>query len=72
MARVDTPGSAVSYPGTIEIILRAARLGLFTAAEAELLIAQARTHTTSPLLSIQDSNPAGGIGQARSPSQPSR
>jgi hypothetical protein len=65
MARIEFPDSAVAYPGTVEIILRAARLGLFTPAEAELLIAKARTHTTSPPLSIHDSNPTAGIGHAR-------
>jgi hypothetical protein len=67
MALVDIPGGAGSCSGTVEIILRATRLGLFTAAEAGVLIDRVRRpYTTSPLLAIQDSNPAGGIGQAGS------
>lgn len=66
MALVDVAESAGSYRGTVEIILRAARLGLFTAAEAGLLIDRVRPHTTRPLVSIQDSNPAGGIGKVGS------
>jgi hypothetical protein len=73
MTLVDIPGSAGSCSGTVEIILRATRLGLFTAAEAGVLIDRVRPHTTSPLLSIQDSNPAGGIGQTGSfPNGPDR
>jgi len=73
MALVDIPGSAASYPGTVEIILRAARLGLFTAAEAGLLIDRARTHATTPELSIQDTNRAGVAGHSgRLPASPDR
>jgi hypothetical protein len=66
MVLVDIPGSAGTYPGTVEIILRATGLGLFTAAEAELLIDRARTHTT-PILSIQDSNRAGVAARSGEP-----
>jgi hypothetical protein len=73
MALVDIPGSAESYSGTVEIILRATRLGLFTAAEAGVLIDRLRPHATSPLRSIQDSNPARGIGPVGSlPVSPDR
>ncbi len=68
MVLVDIPGSAGTYPGTVEIILRATGLGLFTAAEAELLIARARTHITTPILSIQDSNRAGVAARSGEPS----
>jgi hypothetical protein len=64
MALVDIPGSAGTCPGTVEIILRAARLGLFTATEAGLLIDRVRPHTTTSTMSILDSNPADGSGQA--------
>ena len=73
MVFVDIPGSAGTYPGTVEIILRATRLGLFTVAEARLLIDRARVHTTTPAMSIQDSNPAGSSGQTESlPIRPDR
>ena len=73
MARVDIPGSAGTYPGTVEIILRATRLGLFTAAEAQLLIDQARVHTITPTMSIQDNDRAGIAGQLGSlPVSPDR
>jgi hypothetical protein len=64
MALVDIAGSAGTYPGTVEIILRATRLGLFTAAEAQLLIDRVHPHTTTPILSIQDGYPVGVAGQA--------
>jgi hypothetical protein len=64
MALVGIPGSAESFSGTVEIILRATRLELFTAAEAEVLIDRVRPHIASTLLPIQDSHPAGGVGQA--------
>ena len=66
MVFVDIPGSAGTYPGTVEIILRATRLGLFTVAEARLLIDRARVHTTTPAMSIQDNNRAGVAGQTGS------
>ncbi|HET9140394.1 hypothetical protein [Actinophytocola sp.] len=47
MALVDVPGNGKSDSGAIEIILRAARLGLFTAAEARLLIDRIRQHTAA-------------------------
>jgi hypothetical protein len=73
MTLVDIPGSAESYPGTVELILRATRLGLFTAAEAGLLIDRARTHTITPELSIQDTNRAGVAGHSGSlPASPDR
>jgi hypothetical protein len=73
MALVDIPGSAESYPGTVEIILRATRLGLFTAAEAGLMIDRIRPHTTTPPMSIQDSSPTGVGGQMGSrPISPNR
>lgn len=64
MALVDIPGSAGTCSGTVEIILRAARLGLLTAAEAGQLIDRVRPHTTTPAMSIQDDNPTalGGHG----------
>jgi hypothetical protein len=39
-------------------------LGLFTAAEAQLLIDRVHPHTTTPILSIQDGYPVGVAGQA--------
>jgi hypothetical protein len=74
MALVDIPGSAGTCPGTVEIILRATRLGLFTAAEAGVLIDRIRPHTTPPpTLSIQDNNRAGAAGPAGShPISPDR
>jgi hypothetical protein len=72
MALVDIPDSAGSHAGTVEIILRAARLGLFTAAEAGLLIDQVRPRTTTPTLSIQDNLQAGVAGQAGGTSHQSR
>lgn len=63
MTLVDA-GSAGTYSGTVEIILRAARLGLLTAAEARLLIDRVRPPTSTPTLSIQDNNRAGLAGQA--------
>jgi hypothetical protein len=73
MARVDTPGSAGTCLGTVEIILRATRLGLFTAAEAGLLIDRVRHHTTTPAMSIQDSSQIALGGQTRSlPISPDR
>ena len=74
MALVDLPGSTRTCPGTVEIILRATRLGFFTAAEAQLLIDRIRPHTTTPpALSIQDNNRAGAAGPAGSlPISPDR
>jgi hypothetical protein len=72
MAFVDIPGSAESYSGTVEIILRATRLGFFTAAEAGVLIDRVRPRTTTPTLSIQDDNRAGVAGQAGSLISPDR
>lgn len=64
MAHIDVPGRAGTYAGTVEIILRAFRLGLLTAAEARTLIAQIRPHGTASLVSIQDGGPAGVGGQS--------
>lgn len=66
MALVDIPGGAGTYPGTVEIILRATRLGLFTAAEAQRLIDRVHPHTTTPSLSILDSYPTQLGGQTGS------
>lgn len=67
MVLVDIPGRAGTCPGTVEIILRAVRLGLFTPAEAGLLIDRIRPRTTTtPTLSIQDNNRAGATGPAGS------
>jgi hypothetical protein len=65
MALVDVPGSAEFHPSTVAIILRAARLGLFTTAEAGLLIDRVHAHTITLPLSIQDSN-STGAGQTGS------
>src|SRR5256885_11969027 len=70
MAFVDIPGGAGTYRGTVEIILRAVRLGLFTAAEARTLIDPVRLDTTASLVSIQDNSRAGLVGR-REPSRPS-
>ena len=74
MALVDISGSAESYSRTVEIILRATRLGLFTAAEAGVLIDRIRPRTaTTPTLSIQDNNRTGVAGPAGSlPISPDR
>ena len=73
MVLVDIRGSAGTCPGTVEIILRATWLGLFTAAEAGLLIDRVRPPTTALSLSIQDSNSAGVAGQMGSlPISPDR
>jgi hypothetical protein len=64
MTLVDIAGSAESHPSTVAIILRAARLGLFTDAEAGLLIDRVRPPASTPTLSIQDNNRAGLAGQA--------
>lgn len=63
MALVDFPDNKASDPGAVEIILRAARLGLFTAGEAGLLIDRVRPHPTTPQLSIEDGRPAGPGGR---------
>src|SRR5256885_8091873 len=68
MAFVDIPGGAGTYRGTVEIILRAVRLGLFTAAEARTLIDPVRLDTTASLVSIQDNSRAGLVGR-REPSR---
>lgn len=60
----DGRAIAGSHPGTVEIILRATRLGLFTAAEAGLLIHRVRPHKTTPQLSVRDSDTAGPTGQS--------
>jgi hypothetical protein len=62
MARVDGTGSADSCSSTVAIIMRAVRLGLFTAAEAELLIDRVRPRAPTAL-SGQDANSAGPGGQ---------
>ena len=65
MSYVDLAGVAEPHRSTVTAIRRAAQRGVFTAAEAELLIERVRTHATKSLLSIEGSYPpeaAGTVG----------
>lgn len=63
-------GIAEPHQSTVAVILRAARLGLFTAAEADMLIGRIRAHmTASPAAlseSIEDPGPDTDGGRASS------
>ncbi|TCO45928.1 hypothetical protein EV192_120114 [Actinocrispum wychmicini] len=59
---VSIVGIAEPHRSAVEAILRGARQGLFTVAEAELLIDRVRTHVTVSPLSNGDSLPAVGGG----------
>jgi hypothetical protein len=58
----------------VAAIVRAARQGLFTVAEAELLIDRVRTQATTFALSVADSLPSTGSGLTSSalPIRPDR
>jgi hypothetical protein len=62
MAHVDGVVSTGLQQITIAAIARAAGRGLFTAAEAELLIDRIHAHATTPASSIQDSQ-RSGVGE---------
>jgi hypothetical protein len=58
-------GIAEPHQSTAATILRAAQMGLFTAAQAELLIRRVRAHLTAP--SIEFPPPVGTTGTLDSP-----
>jgi hypothetical protein len=62
------------HRSTVAAILRAARRGLFTAAEAELLIDRLRTHAATFPLTASDGLPSTGSGLTSSalPIRPNR
>ena len=70
MARAEPVlGIAVPHQSTVDGILRAVRQGVFTAAEADLLIDRIRLHASAPPVespvSGEDSAPGGHATSAR-------
>jgi hypothetical protein len=62
MAHVDVVENTELQQITVAAIARAAGRGLFTAAEAELLIDRIHAHATTPASSIKDSQ-RSGVGE---------
>jgi hypothetical protein len=66
MTNVDVAGTTRLQQITVAAIVRAAGRGLFTAAEAGVLIDRIRAQATTPLPSIQDSQLTAVREQPRS------
>lgn len=62
LASAPVAGIAEPHQSTVEYILRSARQGLFTAAEAELMVDQIRALATGLPSLIDDSDHSGGSG----------
>jgi hypothetical protein len=62
MSDVDVARTTRLQQVTVAAIVRAARRGLLTVAEAGMLIDAIRAQATTPSASVQDSHPAGVAG----------